>query len=1514
MKSQRFSFSRILMMFMFAIFTSLILVACGDSDQDLVDAAINTVGITYASGDSQDSVTENLILPESIGEISVSWASGNPDVITNAGVVTRPETDTEVTLTATLTLGDAEATVPITVTVIAAEVVIDPLDALAAIEITGDTVEKVGSVYETTSDIVLPETSMGLAITWQTSNASYVALDGSVTRPAFGVADQVVTLTATIDGEEAQFLVKVLAFTEKPVSQILDEAKVALLLDGISGGTAVDITLPDTVGSEGVTVTWSSSNTDVIANDGMVTRPTKDEGDITVTLTATLTLENQSVEKTFDVLIFALTVDPVAYDSIADVFANATSGDYISLEDVTVIGLTDDTYFFTDGTNVLAVYGATNVEEGKVYNIYGKYDVYYGSPQLNAVADAQLPTVARESDGAVSTMTPTVVDDIDAFVPDTMPTYDASNLFVYEYMTVTAKVRVQGDGNYDTVFVNPDYDGGNINTDANSAYTTNAIMIYYKSNKEAFNQYDGMTVTFDALLYSLRTDRTIFTLVFLGEDDDILFTPSDQEVLDMAINTMESAFDYEYIEETTFDLFTSTEYGATVVWEEVTSTGLVDLTTGELSLPETGQTTVELKATVTVGTLEEVFTVSIEVGELPNSTILEAIQLGTGHLVEVTGVITSAEYQNTYFIQDETGGIAIYTSWGDLETFLQTNIGKEVTIIGERAAYRGLIQLSNIYSYELVNETPTAIVEVNVDEHGLDAASLEPFQGQLVEFTGLIVVDVYEHPEYGNIEITLLDGVTANQIVMKWDSRVDLSTEAQALLDGIAVNDVLDIINPLAWNDAPYLYFTDTTAITEGTLSNEAAVAATKAALTIDFDEPIVADETLTLLDTYLGTTITWASDNTAVITDAGVVTVPADMKQVKVTLTATITLDTITETKTFEILVGDIITILSAQALEDDVELKVQGVVIAAEYDRTYFIQDATGGIAVYTSDETFQATFESNLGKEVIVTGTRDTYSGLRQIAPTAVEALTTGTLPAATNVDAVAIDDEAMLPYQGMLVEFTDLLVVDVYFGSSSSTIDFVRVLTNEEISMRYDADGVLTTEAAAALEAIKIGDVLTVQTVLSWFYGPQMYYTSSTVLTTGALSDEEIVAGDSRNLSQEAGYTEATTITFPTTGDLGSSIAWTSSDAALIDPETGAVTMPAEGQVLVVLTATLTSNAAELEVTFDVYVGTPVPDLFFSEYIEGSSQNKALEIYNPLDVAVDLGDYKVNLYTNGKTTIEQTLTFTAGTMLASGEVYVIYNSQSATEILNVGDVSSSVTYFNGDDAIVLVKIEGANERPIDIFGEVGTDPGSSWTVGDGSTSNHTLVRKETINMPTLFFTPSEWVVYDEDDFTHLGSHTMTVPTAGDTFTETFEIDLGSSYVDGNFTGVNGIVWSYVEARNVDTYAIDGTGVMLRRSDEPSSLSATFANGLMEISFEYRKAFTGSAERLYSVDITNNGVTQTFVIESFGAGSGAQETVYTFSLDNLNLVGETVVEIYATGSGQASFDNFTWTDIAE
>jgi len=72
------------------------------------------------------------------------------------------------------------------------------------------------------------------------------------------------------------------------------------------------------------------------------------------------------------------------------------------------------------------------------------------------------------------------------------------------------------------------------------------------------------------------------------------------------------------------------------------------------------------------------------------------------------------------------------------------------------------------------------------------------------------------------------------------------------------------------------------------------------------------------------------------------------------------------------------------------------------------------------------------------------------------------------------------------------------------------------------------------------------------------------------------------------------------------------------------------------------------------------------LFFSEYVEGGSFNKAVEIYNCTEDAVDLSAYELALYSNGSATATSTVTL-SGT-LALGDVFVVAHPSIAEPILH------------------------------------------------------------------------------------------------------------------------------------------------------------------------------------------------------------------------------------------------------
>lgn len=167
------------------------------------------------------------------------------------------------------------------------------------------------------------------------------------------------------------------------------------------------------------------------------------------------------------------------------------------------------------------------------------------------------------------------------------------------------------------------------------------------------------------------------------------------------------------------------------------------------------------------------------------------------------------------------------------------------------------------------------------------------------------------------------------------------------------------------------------------------------------------------------------------------------------------------------------------------------------------------------------------------------------------------------------------------------------------------------------------------------------------------------------------------------------------------------------------------------------------------------------LFFSEYCEGSSSNKYVEIYNATGADVDLSTVTVKAFTNGASTPNYTFPCT-GTLL-DGDVYVIRNSGANATIQAFSDAISTITYYNGDDALTL-EVNGVT---VDMIGFVGIDPGSSWLFGTDASGgvDNTCVRNSNVcdgfipvNLTDWNTNGApEWTVYAMDTFSYGGSHT-------------------------------------------------------------------------------------------------------------------------------------------------------------
>ena len=163
-----------------------------------------------------------------------------------------------------------------------------------------------------------------------------------------------------------------------------------------------------------------------------------------------------------------------------------------------------------------------------------------------------------------------------------------------------------------------------------------------------------------------------------------------------------------------------------------------------------------------------------------------------------------------------------------------------------------------------------------------------------------------------------------------------------------------------------------------------------------------------------------------------------------------------------------------------------------------------------------------------------------------------------------------------------------------------------------------------------------------------------------------------------------------------------------------------------------------------------------DLFISEYVEGSSNNKAVELYNGTGGPVDLaaGGYQLQFFFNGATT--STNVALTGTV-AAGDVFVFAASAAAPAILAQADQTYGGSLYNGDDAIVLRK----GGAVLDSIGQVGFDPGTEWGTGLTSTADNTLRRLPSVTDgdtdPSDVFDPAvQWVGFATDTFDGLGSH--------------------------------------------------------------------------------------------------------------------------------------------------------------
>lgn len=278
-----------------------------------VAAAKAALAIGYAPGDSASSVTQNLTLPPTgLDGTTITWASSNAAVVTNAGAVTQPiGQDAGVTLTATISVSPASDTKAFAITVKAkmsdAQAVAAAKAALAIGYASGDSASSV------TQNLTLTPTGLdGATITWISSNSVVVTNDGIVSRPVTGNANVTMTATITVGPASDTKAFSITVIAQMTDAQAVAAAKAALVIGYQPGDGPDSVTQNLTLATTGLdrcAVSWSSSDPS-ISSDGTVTRPVT--GDLPVTLTATITFNAASDTKAFIVTVKAQMTDEEA--------------------------------------------------------------------------------------------------------------------------------------------------------------------------------------------------------------------------------------------------------------------------------------------------------------------------------------------------------------------------------------------------------------------------------------------------------------------------------------------------------------------------------------------------------------------------------------------------------------------------------------------------------------------------------------------------------------------------------------------------------------------------------------------------------------------------------------------------------------------------------------------------------------------------------------------------------------------------------------------------------------------------------------------------------------------------------------------------------------------------------------------------------------------------------------------------------------------------------------------------
>jgi len=250
---------------------------------------------------------------------------------------------------------------------------------------------------------------------------------------------------------------------------------------------------------------------------------------------------------------------------------------------------------------------------------------------------------------------------------------------------------------------------------------------------------------------------------------------------------------------------------------------------------------------------------------------------------------------------------------------------------------------------------------------------------------------------------------------------------------------------------------------------------------------------------------------------------------------------------------------------------------------------------------------------------------------------------------------------------------------------------------------------------------------------------------------------------------------------------------------------------------------------------------------SQYYEGSSSNKWIEIYNPTSSPINLSGLYLALYSNPTsntpTGSPNNSTALTGT-LAAGATLLFQNSSAALPTYASG-TNSSACNFNGDDIVILSSSNGASSFTdrIDMIGS-----GAPGTPNWGA--NESWVRFDFIVNPNTSFSVGEWMVVSNAtvdgaamaDNEYLGTHNLSVP-----------LPVTLTAFNAKLTNQGAMLeWTTASEENNDYFAVEMSRDATRFSESAKVSGNGTTESLETYTYEYNNLTSGTYYfRLRQVD---------------------------------------------------------------